>query len=503
MAIFLAVPTAIAYFVPRRWRITAIVAWLMLPIIVAAGFIVREFVVSPPSDQGSSTYVEAFGFFLAFGLLPWLAFSGVGFAIGFALRRRRRRPSHPHVTEATPQQSIPSSPRTMKLPVVQQVDRADWAARHIGFERDGLVLDGVDIWNGTWRPVVAPRVELPHPAHPAQRHAFRLFDVTGGSHIVRFAAAELSNGVWGFYTRNPDEWVSAGVTANGVLHYETRYVDSEGPQARARATTASLSIAATRAVLADGAGWMTSRIKVEAGGTLLLILRHFDCDVLFRVDPVAWRFETVGAGGAPENLDRLAEAIERAHGQIIARRHEPLGLRLAPDGSIKVEIVSTEWSPSHWVDAPRVIENASRRILLDLWNTDWDAEVSFPRPRAVALQLRRYAAPKSAFFAELDLTTNEFLLLDDGFEPPARGHLEDLRSALERASSRTTHAGRDERRKLRSGPKQWFVAVCILAAALVAIAAITAVVLTLSPSPTRKVLPLPAMPTFSTGRQVP
>ena len=393
------------------------------------------------------------------------------------------------------------------LPVFQrgvQVDNAEWIARHIGFERDGLTLDGVDIWNGVWRPVVAPPVVLPHPAHPAQRHAFRLFDVADGSRVVRFAADELSNGVWGFYTRIPDDPISAGVTANGALHYETRYVDIAAPHPPAGATVASLRIAATGAVLADAAAWTSSRIKPEAGGTLLLILRQHDWDVLFRVDPVAWRFETVGAGGDSANLKHLPEAIEQAHAQIMARKHEPVGLRLAPDGSIRVDLVSVEWSNTHWVNTPRVIESASRRVLLDLWNTDWDAEVSFPRPRAVALQLRRYAAPARAFFADLDLATDRFLLLDDGLQPPAQGPLENLRSAMERASGQPAQpARRVERRTSRSTAKRWFSAIRILAAALVAIAAITAVVLAIRPSPPQKLQPLPTWPSFPTGRQAP
>ena len=48
-------------------------------------------------------------------------------------------------------------------------------------------------------------------------------------------------------------------------------------------------------------------------------------------------------------------------------------MRLSPDGSIRVELAAVEWSNTHWVARPGVIEVASGRILLDLWGTDWDA----------------------------------------------------------------------------------------------------------------------------------
>jgi hypothetical protein len=75
----------------------------------------------------------------------------------------------------------------------------DWRAVHVGFDNDGLTLGGIVIWEQHWRPAGVPPVELPHPAHPHQRHSFDIYTVGDPATPIRFAAGELSNGVWGFY----------------------------------------------------------------------------------------------------------------------------------------------------------------------------------------------------------------------------------------------------------------------------------------------------------------
>lgn len=79
-----------------------------------------------------------------------------------------------------------------------------WQAAHIGFDHDGVLIAGLDIWALEWRAEDAPPARLAHPAHPGQFHDFALYRVTKGDRVLRFAAAELSNGVWGFYTREAD-----------------------------------------------------------------------------------------------------------------------------------------------------------------------------------------------------------------------------------------------------------------------------------------------------------
>jgi hypothetical protein len=70
-----------------------------------------------------------------------------------------------------------------------------WKEAHIGVEGDGVVIHGVDIWKAEWQPT-GEDVDLAHPAYPKQTHRYAVY-VTDND--VKFAAGELSAGVWGFY----------------------------------------------------------------------------------------------------------------------------------------------------------------------------------------------------------------------------------------------------------------------------------------------------------------
>jgi len=74
-----------------------------------------------------------------------------------------------------------------------------WRAIHVGFESDGVQILGLEVWKHCWRQVGEPPPNLPHPSYPNQAHPFYIYEVAEGDRRVRFAAGELSNGVWGFY----------------------------------------------------------------------------------------------------------------------------------------------------------------------------------------------------------------------------------------------------------------------------------------------------------------
>ena len=74
----------------------------------------------------------------------------------------------------------------------------DWKEAHIGFEGDGLKLGGLKIWGTKWRGTGAGAL-LPHPAHKSEQHSFHVYEIGPVEDPIRFAACELSNGVWGFY----------------------------------------------------------------------------------------------------------------------------------------------------------------------------------------------------------------------------------------------------------------------------------------------------------------
>jgi hypothetical protein len=75
----------------------------------------------------------------------------------------------------------------------------NWRDVHVGFEKDGLKIAGLDVWKHEWRSAGLPSVELPHPSYRDQKHPYSICEIGDAAHPVRFAVCELSNGVWGFY----------------------------------------------------------------------------------------------------------------------------------------------------------------------------------------------------------------------------------------------------------------------------------------------------------------
>ena len=73
-----------------------------------------------------------------------------------------------------------------------------WRAHQIALLTDDLTISGAHVWNEQWR-ATGERLKLPHPAYPEQIHDFHVYEIGRASPPVRFAAGELSNGVWGFY----------------------------------------------------------------------------------------------------------------------------------------------------------------------------------------------------------------------------------------------------------------------------------------------------------------
>ena len=79
-----------------------------------------------------------------------------------------------------------------------------WRNVHIGVEGDGAKVEGLDVWRHKWRRVDVPPVQLPHPQYPNQIHEYFICEIGDTSAPVRFAAGELSYGIWGFYVPTID-----------------------------------------------------------------------------------------------------------------------------------------------------------------------------------------------------------------------------------------------------------------------------------------------------------
>ncbi|WP_421993413.1 hypothetical protein [Roseococcus sp.] len=116
-------------------------------------------------------------------------------------------------------------------------------------------------------------------------------------------------------------------------------------------------------------------------------------------------------------------------------------LRVSPDGTIRVEVEAVEWGSSRWVYSPRVIDVPTGRVVLDLWNTDWDATIDFPGPRRVGFDFRRYHEG-GALSAELDLERGTYRVVSEhGHEGPRpEAPLSGIVAGLEESARRTVAA---------------------------------------------------------------
>lgn len=162
--------------VSRRWVWQAALAYLFSPLIIFVAWILWGLVTQPGSGSGLGMALFALAMVGVIGAVPWIAACVLGFAFGLVPRRWLRPPPPP----------LAAPP-------------ADWLALHVGVENDAFAIGGVPVWTQPWRPVGVPPVTLPHPAYAHQAHRFEIYDVGEGAARRRFAAGELSNGVWGFY----------------------------------------------------------------------------------------------------------------------------------------------------------------------------------------------------------------------------------------------------------------------------------------------------------------
>ncbi|HEY0650845.1 hypothetical protein [Phenylobacterium sp.] len=504
----LGVPALIAIYAPRRWRMWAIGLWALAPLLVAAAVGVSEIV----SGKASATDLDklVYGLLLigSFVLVPWLLACGLGFALGAMLRGRVRSeavavaPSKPPAEVAKPVAEAPPAPES--APYAPQIDPdfpnlsppSGWRVAHVGVDHDDLELDGLPVWSLPWREEGGERITLVHPSHPGQLHAFTVYSVDDGARATRFAAAELSNGVWGFYRWVVPVDVASGVSADGSLRFEHDLGRYAGGRYDSTAPLARLRDERSGALLFDGAAWQSSRIVSQTDGSLLLSLEQGDRQTIFRIDPVAGDFRDLATMDGPRPLAELPDAAAAARADCDDPANTYLGRRVAPDGSLVVELASVEWSNTHWVNSPRVIEIATGRVLLDLWGTDWDAWPSFPRRQAVRLSMRRYRGGGAQ--VELELAPERYILLEGG--GATFGPLGELPEALEAASRRAVAAAppRPTIAPPRPTARSWLVALLILIGTLALIAVATLVSLRLQGEPPPPKLdtipPMPSIP---------
>lgn len=173
----------------RRSRLPRmLLAWFVAPFALVAAYLILVILFGPSSDVKASD-AFMFGFMLSvwIGLIPWTVSLLLGLGLGLAAHA---------LIGAPPEPSPPSAE-----PVHHLTDA------HVGFAGERLLIDGLDVWNLPWWIEQTAAITRPHPSYPEQRHQFDIFVVKAGGRRARFAAAELSNGVWGFYQLAPDDGV--------------------------------------------------------------------------------------------------------------------------------------------------------------------------------------------------------------------------------------------------------------------------------------------------------
>ena len=78
-----------------------------------------------------------------------------------------------------------------------------WKLVSIGVEGDHVSISGVNALRSEWSPMPEPPIIVSHPQYPRERHEMFVYELQGPRGLVRFAAGEFSNGVWGFYIPAP------------------------------------------------------------------------------------------------------------------------------------------------------------------------------------------------------------------------------------------------------------------------------------------------------------
>lgn len=169
--------------------------------------------------------------------------------------------------------------------------------------------------------------------------------------------------------------------------------------------------------------------------------------------------------------------------------------RDSADGRLRARIASVEWANGHWVHAPRIEERATGRVLLDLWGTDWDADLGFDTPGQVWLGLRRYRGPGAwTLVLDLDAGTATLTGADRAAPaPPVTFPLAEAGARLEAASAWMRAALQPEAAPPPGRFAAWRTALLILVLACGAIAGLTWLSLPAKP-PTQVLDKLPEFP---------
>jgi hypothetical protein len=74
---------------------------------------------------------------------------------------------------------------------------SNWVFAGTAPDGHSFTLDGIDVWKHEWIDT-RERVQVEDPLY-RQKFTFHIYEVHSDEKVVRFAAGEFSNCMWGFY----------------------------------------------------------------------------------------------------------------------------------------------------------------------------------------------------------------------------------------------------------------------------------------------------------------
>lgn len=152
----LCIPAAIAASMPRRWRVLALILWMLSPVILLLVLGGIEAARNPAhADLGKLLYGLAFiGSLLG---LPWLLACLIGFALGSLLRRKRAAPVATAPVPAAPPAPAPPPRAWGVRPIIKPTPRRAYGVAFLILVGALLTIAGATFVTLRFSPDPPPR----------------------------------------------------------------------------------------------------------------------------------------------------------------------------------------------------------------------------------------------------------------------------------------------------------------------------------------------------------
>jgi hypothetical protein len=168
-------PAFVVAAIPRGWLWRAMLLWFGVPIAACLGILLLGVPSTPHGADAMGRNLYNLAFLFPLLAIPFLAVSGLALALGLLLRRLLKRDR-------------------------RSLEFQGWHSPHMGRADDALRIGGRSVWMHPWRPVGLPPVRLPHPLHAGPTRLYDIHEIGAPDTPTRFAANELSPGIWAFWT---------------------------------------------------------------------------------------------------------------------------------------------------------------------------------------------------------------------------------------------------------------------------------------------------------------